>query len=238
MKKKTFYKYKSLDNFEFLLDILLRERLYAGRFNELNDPMEGVIEVEKTVPKILEKEWERILSELRICCFTTDDENTLMWAHYANGGRGCAIEFELHDDYKPIKVSYAKKPVVNKSELTKEKAVEILRYKDKSWKYEQEYRCLTEEMFVPIIVKKLILGPRVPKSTVKLLEGILGCCKPDLRIYQQKGNGDAVFKGIPILQGGRRVYFRGSSENHDCPECKKVNSYRNRLLESGKRVET
>ncbi|EGR0111384.1 DUF2971 domain-containing protein [Vibrio vulnificus] len=237
MKKKTFYKYKSLDNFEFLLDILLRERLYASRFCDLNDPMEGVIEVEQTVPRELEGKWEAILNELRICCFTPDNENTLMWAHYADGGRGCMIEFELHDDYKPLEVSYAKKPIICKSELTTEKAIKILQYKDKSWKYEREYRCITSSMFVPITVKKVILGPRVPRSTFELLEGILNCCKPNLRLYQNKGNGDSVFKSISVSIGARRVGFRNQDGNSDCIECLKIEHYRGRLLKYRDKIE-
>ncbi len=73
-----FYKYKSFNNFEYLLDILLRERLYASRYHELNDPMEGVIKFEGVIPNNLEARWKGILNELRICCFTPDDSNTLM----------------------------------------------------------------------------------------------------------------------------------------------------------------
>ncbi|EHU9446835.1 DUF2971 domain-containing protein [Vibrio vulnificus] len=230
MNKKTFYKYKSLDNFEFLLDILLRERLFASQFSELNDPMEGVIEVERTVPRELAKEWEAILSNLRICCFTPDNENALMWAHYADGGRGCMIEFVLHDDYKPIKVSYAKKPILCKSQLTTEQAIKILQYKDKSWKYEREYRCITSDVFVPITVKGITFGPRVPKSTVELLQGILSCCKPNLRVFQNKGNGDTVFSTIPVSIGANKIFIRNQEGNDDCEECLKMERYRSALL--------
>ncbi len=35
------YKYRSLDNFKNFVDIILKNRLYAARYKDLNDPMEG-----------------------------------------------------------------------------------------------------------------------------------------------------------------------------------------------------
>ena len=37
----TFYKYRSLENWRFVLDIFLNKRFYAAPFASLNDPMEG-----------------------------------------------------------------------------------------------------------------------------------------------------------------------------------------------------
>ena len=42
MEEKTkLYKYKSLKQFEYFMDILTQNRLYGATFKELNDPMEG-----------------------------------------------------------------------------------------------------------------------------------------------------------------------------------------------------
>ena len=41
MSQPLLYKYRSLDNWKFLLDILINKRLHAARFQDLNDPMEG-----------------------------------------------------------------------------------------------------------------------------------------------------------------------------------------------------
>lgn len=227
MNNKTFYKYKSLSSFEFVLDILLRERLYASKYNELNDPMEGVIKVDGTIPDKLEERWKYILEDLRICCFTPDESNTLMWAHYADGGRGCAIEFQLLPSSKAIKVSYRQNPKISQNQLTTDKAIEILKYKESSWKYEKEFRCIVSETYVPISVKRLILGPRVQDSTAELLKGILQCCKPDLKVVQLKGKGDSVVERIPMTIGGGRVYYRESKE---CPKCLELGHYREQFV--------
>lgn len=36
-----YYKFRSLQNLRFFLDIIINERLYAAKYDELNDPMEG-----------------------------------------------------------------------------------------------------------------------------------------------------------------------------------------------------
>ncbi|CDT44887.1 DUF2971 domain-containing protein [Vibrio coralliirubri] len=227
MNKNTFYKYKSLSNFEFVLDILLRERLYASKYSELNDSMEGVIMVDGTIPDDLEETWKNILEDLRVCCFTPDDSNTLMWAHYADGGRGCAIAFELLPSSEAVKVSYRKKPKVSKNQLTTDKAIEILTYKDSSWKYEKEFRCITSDTYVPIAVKTLILGPKVEASTVDLLQGILRCCKPDLKVIQLKGKGDGVIQRVQMTIGSPRVYYR---ESEECSKCLALGHYREQFV--------
>lgn len=43
MEHKMLYKYKSVDNLEYLLDIIQNQRLYLADIEELNDPLEGLI---------------------------------------------------------------------------------------------------------------------------------------------------------------------------------------------------
>jgi len=215
--KLSFYKYKSLSNFEFLLDILLKERLYAASYHELNDPMEGVIKVDGTVPRDREREWEEIIRDLRIICFTKDPNNPLMWSHYADGGKGCLVEFELINDHKYHKVSYSKKPIVADKDINIEKAIEILKYKEKPWKYEAEYRCiLSGKTFLPVNIKSVTFGPRSDDESVKMLIHILSQCKPDLKLYRENRLG--VFKKPELLIGHKRTYVKLLDSN-ECPKC-------------------
>ncbi len=143
-------------------------------------------------------------------------------------GRGCAIEFELLPSSEVVKVSYRNKPKVSKNQLTTDKAMEILKYKDSSWKYEKEFRCITSDTYVPIAVKKLILGPKVQVSTVQLLQGILRCCKPDLQVVQLKGKGDSVVERVQRIIGSKRVYYRESEE--ECSKCLELGHYREQFV--------
>ena len=44
------YKYRTLDDFQFVLDILVNKRLYAATFEEMNDPMEGFYTADPDIP--------------------------------------------------------------------------------------------------------------------------------------------------------------------------------------------
>mgnify|MGYP001801434879 FL=1 len=41
MFNQLLYKYRSLENFKNFVDIILKNRLYAATYKDLNDPMEG-----------------------------------------------------------------------------------------------------------------------------------------------------------------------------------------------------
>jgi len=234
-KSKVFYKYKSLDNFEFLLDLLLRERLYAALHHELNDPMEGVVKIDGTVPKGKEQEWDSLLKTFRIACFSRDKDNTLMWAHYADGARGCVVEFELLDDHKVHDISYLKKPSLNNGNITRDKAKEILLYKEKPWKYEAESRCLVEggEVFLPIRVKSVRFGSRAERSRVDILKGILSLCKPEIDIrYRSEQKMLAAFS---VEMSKTRVHMQDRIRTQDyCPQCSEVRALQKMFINGGR----
>lgn len=221
MKNQTvFFKYKTLDNFEFILDLILKERLYAAKYDELNDPMEGVVKIDGTVPRNKLAEWEDLVSKLRVCCFTKQSDNMLMWSHYADGGRGCRIEFELANGQRYHKVSYLKKPILSDKGLTKESAIEMLKFKDKPWNYESEYRCIVEDRFVPIKIKSILFGPRARKETMDLLIHVIQECRPDLKLSHFHGRGRELFRTIDMVVTHRRIYVpRSKDSTLECDKC-------------------
>lgn len=223
VKQQVFYKYKSLDNFEFLLDLILRERLYAAQHHELNDPMEGVVKIDGTIPKDKEQEWDELIKTFRIVCFSRDKDHPLMWSHYANGARGCVIEFQLIDDQQVHKVSYLKKPILTERHINREKAEEILLYKEKPWKYESESRCLLggNETFLPINIKSVTFGSRTEKTKVDMLLHILSLCKPDLKVLVM--GEQWLINGIKVTSCKQRTYVCDRVRTQDyCPQCTEV----------------
>lgn len=230
MNKPKFYKYKSLGDFEFLLDLLLKERLYAATYHELNDPMEGVIKIDGTISKESEADWESLIKELRLVCFTKNPKNPLMWSHYADGGRGCTVCFELLDDQEFHKVSYLKKPLVAERDLCLENAIEILKYKDKHWKYEAEYRCLIQkDSYLPVNIKSITFGPRADKNKVDMLSHILGLCKPNLGIFKMNDTG--LIKGPKLMVGAPRVRMADQKRTEDyCPKCRETEAIQNNYV--------
>ena len=98
-----YYKFRSLNNIRHFLDILVNNRLYTARYDELNDPMEGAYLINGYNENII-----RLLKtrkyKTRICSLSKDYRHTLLWTHYAEGHKGCCIEVipKNFDALKPI----------------------------------------------------------------------------------------------------------------------------------------
>lgn len=79
-----------------------------------------------------------------VCSFTSDPNNELMWAHYANCNKGVCLEFdlaqtpELHEKIFPVEYNDTLQIVNSIDELD----LALLR-KRTAWKYEKEWRILS-----------------------------------------------------------------------------------------------
>jgi len=83
----------------FLLDILVNQRLYASKFDALNDPVEGHFRYRRSkVGRDLLADVRSFKKELRICSLSKKPNDTLMWSYYAQGHSGLAIGVNIHDD--------------------------------------------------------------------------------------------------------------------------------------------
>lgn len=108
-----------------------------------------------------------LLDSILIGCFTTDKSNMPMWAHYANNHKGFCVEFNINHPTYFYPVSYENNRIsasnifrrliyyceksrlneindeeINEWKLNMEAILHSFCIKDKSWKYEQEYRLL------------------------------------------------------------------------------------------------
>ncbi|MCW8831230.1 MAG: DUF2971 domain-containing protein [Gammaproteobacteria bacterium] len=115
------YKFRSLDNMDYALDIILNERLYCPEYSELNDPFEGLFNQlmpgsfdsgfdngfstsNKTISNV-----DELLADsyhTRVCSLTSDLHDVRLWSHYADSHRGIAIELDFTnriDDVTEVK---------------------------------------------------------------------------------------------------------------------------------------
>ena len=160
------YKYKSLDNFKFFVDIILKKRLYAANYQNLNDPMEGyyLYSDEPNSPNspnlvdvIKDKK-----QKLRIVSLSRNANHLLMWSHYANGHRGVAIGVEVdRTKYLVKRIDYTNNflKLNDLNGLTPQEMAElILSSKISVWSYEEEERILLRggSTFVDVEVKEVI----------------------------------------------------------------------------------
>lgn len=183
------YKFRALTNLEHVADIFCNTRFYAAQFFELNDPMEGIYNFEEGTKAEYINKIDKEKKKLRICSFSYDFHNVLLWAHYADGFNGICIEVELNNwpDSEVAKVNYEPfSPIFNDShgQYAHFWPRIIFREKNSAWKYEKEVRVLTNQEYVsqPVVeIKAVLLGSRTSEAVRKALFRIV----PDgVRIWE------------------------------------------------------
>lgn len=176
------YKFRSLDNLEFVLDILLNERLYCSTYESLDDPLEGlfytIINPLGTSMKLLQYKCIDDLptynSDLRICSLSSSFRDIRMWSHYASGHTGVAIEIDFENHLSDAtEVNY--KLGLQKhgtTLLAGSTPTEVLSYKTKHWDYEDEYRIIRKDDYYPITgrISAVYFGVRTTDFHKELLK--------------------------------------------------------------------
>ena len=186
---KYFYKFRGISNLRWLIDIIMRQRLYAARYDELNDPMEGYFLFDKNTSK----EIRQFLAEKRkstgICSLSKNYKNTLMWSFYAEDHKGVCIELAVTTNlWQPIKISYSNKlPTLSGDP---DKFLNLLSCKSKHWEYEEEVRFIrtfdsvkkmNSSRFVSIYINKIYLGYKMAPKEVSYFTKLFGNLLPYLK---------------------------------------------------------
>ncbi len=193
------YKYRSLQSIEFVLDILLNERLYCSTYDELNDPFEGLFLT--TIASVIGlpgglnilpgmglgqgkviKDIKDIKSESfqkkRICSLSASINDVRLWSHYGDGHKGIAIEIDLpREETKLHRVNYSTElPSYSPSFLTDPlDYVKVLTNKTDHWAYEAEYRIINEYEYFNISnkISAVYLGYRISDRNRDLLSKVV-----------------------------------------------------------------
>jgi len=179
MPQSLYFKYRSLDNWKFIVDIFVNSRLYAAQFKTLNDPMEGRYyykgdELSRAFRKMVREQKD----ELRICSLSRDPLNTLMWSYYAGGHTGIVLGFKIRSPRSRLikDVRYDSKMKIGPQHANLppfELAQEILSQKQQNWIHEKEVRVFSRETFVPIELKEVRLGCKASSEDEELLKALL-----------------------------------------------------------------
>ena len=115
--------------------------------------------------------------DVRICSLSNGFNDVRMWAHYAGGHEGVAIEVELDEaDEDLIKVEYSDGlRKFKKSALQTSNTKELLSYKTKHWDYEEEWRLIRKENFYDVSGKitGVYMGIRISPLNRTLIKKIL-----------------------------------------------------------------
>lgn len=203
--KEILYKYRSLQNFEQTLDILLCNRLYGATYDKLNDPMECSFRpLVLPTPIIQSLREER--KKLRICSLSATHNDSLMWSHYADGHRGCCIALEVSNTkyWTRETVQYMNKMPTLSANLPLDDILKNL-YTIKSdfWKYEQEVRYVKkanigQSPYLSIRPLVVYLGYNIPSKHKTLLKHIVDSInkqrKDGIELYQMTYDNIDFFK--------------------------------------------
>jgi hypothetical protein len=173
------YKFRSSAQIAFAFDIIINKRLYCSDWRDLNDPLEGDFGYSAASGNYSAvQQWLKGIRETKrrykICSLSETFDNHLLWAHYAGGFDGVAIEVELPDDPNISRVrlrdvfAFVDMDQYNNEE---EAAREILFSKYREWAYEKEVRILHDSQYYPLIspVKRVIAGHRMSKALFDVL---------------------------------------------------------------------
>lgn len=181
------YKYRSLENFKNFVDIIMKKRLYAAKFKDLNDPMEGQYyysrgELDRNIrDRLLEEK-----DELRISSLSRINNNELMWSHYTNGQKGVAIGLRIDEtEYTVRPIQYNGLAHVQHQNYNNQTAIEILSHKLEVWDYEQEERVFVRNKhFIHIEIEEIITGRAMSNQDYGFLKELIGKIDSDIRIIK------------------------------------------------------
>lgn len=166
------YKFRSASQIEFVFDILLNRRLYCADWRKLNDPMEGMFVsshrgedrpyAQQVVMGIRDAK-----GRYKIASLAGTFDSHLLWAHYAGGFDGVAIEVELPDDdpmvrcidYRGVFAFVGMDRIQDEDQAART----ILFSKYQEWNYEREVRILHDQEFYKLArpIRRVIAGHRM-----------------------------------------------------------------------------
>lgn len=170
--KREYYKLRTLGQFERIADILVNNRLFCSKLQDLNDPMEGFFHANikgKGFSTLYVKDDQR-----RICSLSGSIQSIKLWSQYGDDHKGIAIRFE--PEALPQKVTYSNQLYTFSKEehLTNSETLTKLR----EWEYEDEYRYISpKDQFLLGSVTGIVFGIRTPEASRSLIQKIADSLK-------------------------------------------------------------
>lgn len=209
------YKYKSLENFDQVSDLLLTNRLYCPTPSQLNDPLEGVlgIDINKSLMGLTtDEKWEKSyqfwmeydknINNYRVCSFSGSPESVLMWSYYGAGHSGMCLELDLNEYKNDIhKVNY----VSDIEKTDRSSVVGLLTHKLDAWVHEDEYRWISNGKssgkYLRANIKTVFLSAGINTKYFRPIFEI--CAIMNLQIDIVSFNTSGQFHRFPLKKGVR-----------------------------------
>ena len=177
-----------MDDWKFIFDIFLHNRLYAARYKDLNDPMEGYYTFAsgRAVSLAYSQQLRSEKDEWRLCSLSAEHRSTLMWSYYGGGHSGIAVGVTLPSTIRgsQIKeVTYDNTVSLNRKKISpRAAAVKVLSQKLYSWRHEKEYRVFSRRQFIEVRINEILLGCRIAKDDEALIRKLVEGIKPRIDV--------------------------------------------------------
>lgn len=181
------YKYRTTENFKNFVDIILNNRLYAAKYDTLNDPMEGHYLYQDGVldKSILELIYSQ-KQQYKLCALSKSSDNFLLWSHYANGHRGVAFGVRIDESKYTVKeIEYlANLTLIDNFDAMTTK--NILSKKLDFWSYEEEVRVFTDSgNYIDIVVEELIIGKQMSDQEYGFIRKLVDKINPQINVKRK-----------------------------------------------------
>jgi hypothetical protein len=176
------YKYRKLEPFEYIADIIYENRFHTAQFSDLNDPMEGLFNIRGEMDGEHLREIKKAIEGVRICSFSRTATHPVLWAHYADNFKGVCIEVEIKETESGLRLASIDY-TLSRSSIRPEQAGVTCLYPDpllarkaEEWELEQEVRAFAAEEFIccrdSMKITRVLLGLRTPCVMQRLIRQI------------------------------------------------------------------
>lgn len=183
------YKYRNIDNFRFFAEIIINNRLYASDYINLNDPMEG--QYLSSYNKNYDAFYKKVSEEkgrLKICSLSRNNNNYLLWSHYANGHKGVVLGVKVNRNIYDVRsIAYQDNIIIDPglSHNHSITARDILTKKLKAWNYEEEERVFViGKSYVSVDVREVIAGSRMSNKDFSFLKNFISKVNPQIKVWK------------------------------------------------------
>lgn len=177
-----------MQNFKYFVDIVLKNRIFAASYSDMNDPMEGYFlhNLGDNSSNLISA-FRGKKSSLKICSLSRKNNDPLMWSHYADCHRGVAIGLSVdRTKYDVRQIKYTGLSHINDVDVIHlaDTAKNILCHKHICWEYEEEERILIDDgsEFADVKVIDVLLGSRMKLDDKEFIKELLLNINPKIRV--------------------------------------------------------
>ncbi|MDD5702636.1 MAG: DUF2971 domain-containing protein [Dehalococcoidales bacterium] len=209
------YKFKSLENFDQIVDLFLTRRLYCSTPRQINDPLEGVLGIDINMSLAglpSDDKWKRSyefwmehdekINSHRICSFSKSPKSILMWSYYGAGHSGICLELNLEEYKNNI---HEVKYITDIDQCDRSSVIGLLTHKLHAWSHEEEWRWISDEnskeKYLRADIKTVLIGTGMDMKYFRPVFEM--CALMNLQIDIASFNTSGEFHRLPLRKGVR-----------------------------------